>query len=128
MGSITGRWPASRSAFYGGATDDAFNAAANLVTPDEPVRGFANPVTTTAAQWGGVQTAVIRRPKGKAGGLRHDPSGPLAKTVGGTFLRRHLLHMRLARVQEIDDGVKKSRPPSWPAGGTDRGAARPPGL
>lgn len=57
---------ADRSAFYGDATDDAFKAVANLLTPDEPVQGFANPVTATVAKWGSVQKAFIRCTKDKA--------------------------------------------------------------
>ncbi|MEJ5152577.1 alpha/beta hydrolase [Comamonas sp. MYb396] len=49
-----------KSCFYHDVSDAAFTAIANLLTPDEPISGFASPVNVTAARWGAVPRAFIR--------------------------------------------------------------------
>lgn len=49
-----------RSAFYHDASDTAFAAVANLLTPDEPLQAFTTPVNATAARWGKVPRTFIR--------------------------------------------------------------------
>ena len=49
-----------KSAFYADVDDAAFEAVANLLTPDEPIRAFTDPVLPTAARWGRVPRAYIR--------------------------------------------------------------------
>lgn len=49
-----------RSAFYHDITDDQFTAAANLLTPDEPIQAFTTAANATAARWGRVPRTFIR--------------------------------------------------------------------
>lgn len=49
-----------RSAFYHDVTDDQFSAAANLLTPDEPIQAFTTAVNATTARWGKVPRTFIR--------------------------------------------------------------------
>lgn len=49
-----------RSAFYHDVTDDQFTAAANLLTPDEPLQAFTTPVNATTGRWGRVPRTFIR--------------------------------------------------------------------
>ena len=51
---------ACKAAFYGDLTDAQFLAAANLLTPDEPVALAATPVAKTRAKWGSVKRHYIR--------------------------------------------------------------------
>lgn len=51
---------AARSAFYADVPDAAYQAFANLLTPDEPIQGFTTPAVLTVAKWGSVPHAYIR--------------------------------------------------------------------
>ena len=51
---------AEKSAFYADVPDATYQAFANLLTPDEPIQGFATPTVLTVAKWGAVPRAYIR--------------------------------------------------------------------
>lgn len=51
---------AAKAAFYGDVSDEAFAAAANLLTPDEPEAVFGGNAGVTAARWGRVPRTYIR--------------------------------------------------------------------
>ncbi len=49
-----------RGVFYADLNDDQFNAALNLLTPDEPIQAFTTPTLASAANWGSVARTYIR--------------------------------------------------------------------
>ena len=51
---------ADKSAFYGDVPTPAFQAVANLLTPDEPIQAFTTPVVVTPQRWGRIPRAFIR--------------------------------------------------------------------
>ena len=51
---------AGKSAFYGDVAAPAFQAVANLLTPDEPIQAFTTPVTVTPQRWGRLPRTFIR--------------------------------------------------------------------
>ena len=57
---------ADKSAFYGDVATPAFQAVANLLTPDEPFRAFTTPVVVTPQRWGRVPRTFIRYTEDRA--------------------------------------------------------------
>ena len=51
---------ADKSAFYGDVPTPAFQAVANLLTPDEPIQAFTTPVVVTPQRWGRLPRSFIR--------------------------------------------------------------------
>ena len=51
---------ADKSAFYGDVATPAFQAVANLLTPDEPIQAFTTPVVVTPQRWGRLPRTFIR--------------------------------------------------------------------
>jgi pimeloyl-ACP methyl ester carboxylesterase len=51
---------ADKSAFFGDVATPAFQAVANLLTPDEPIQAFTTPVVVTPQRWGRLPRAFIR--------------------------------------------------------------------
>lgn len=51
---------ADKSAFYGDVATPAFQAIANLLTPDEPIQAFTTPVVVTPQRWGRLPRTFIR--------------------------------------------------------------------
>jgi pimeloyl-ACP methyl ester carboxylesterase len=51
---------ADKSAFYGDVATPAFQAVANLLTPDEPIQAFTTPVVVTPQRWGRLARTFIR--------------------------------------------------------------------
>jgi pimeloyl-ACP methyl ester carboxylesterase len=51
---------ALKFALYNDADDQTFQAAANLLTPDDPIGHFAAPAVRTRANWGAVPRSYIR--------------------------------------------------------------------
>jgi hypothetical protein len=51
---------AAKSAFYGDVAAPAFQAVANLLTPDEPIQAFTTPVVVTPQRWGRLPRTFIR--------------------------------------------------------------------
>jgi len=51
---------ADKSAFYGDVATPAFQAVANLLTPDEPIQAFTTPVVVTPQRWGRLSRSFIR--------------------------------------------------------------------
>ena len=51
---------ADKSAFYGDVPTPAFQAVANLLTPDEPIQAFTTPVVVTPQRWGRIPRTFIR--------------------------------------------------------------------
>ena len=51
---------ADKSAFYGDVAAPAFQAVANLLTPDEPIQAFTTPVVVTPQRWGRLPRTFIR--------------------------------------------------------------------
>ena len=51
---------ADRNAFYGDVATPAFQAVANLLTPDEPIQAFTTPVVVTPQRWGRLPRTFIR--------------------------------------------------------------------
>ena len=51
---------AGKSAFYGDVPTPAFQALANLLTPDEPIQAFTTPVVVTPQRWGRIPRTFIR--------------------------------------------------------------------
>lgn len=51
---------ADKSAFYGDVATPAFQAVANLLTPDEPFGTFTTPVVVTPQRWGRLPRTFIR--------------------------------------------------------------------
>jgi pimeloyl-ACP methyl ester carboxylesterase len=49
----------AKSAFAADADDDAWDAAAHLLTPDTPVAAFTEPVHITAGRWGAIPRSYI---------------------------------------------------------------------
>ncbi len=50
---------ALREAFYNDATETDFEAAANLLTPDMPVKPAVTPITLTPARWGSIERHYV---------------------------------------------------------------------
>ena len=57
---------ADKSAFYGDVATPAFQAVANLLTPDEPIQAFTTPVVVTPHRWGRLPRTFIRCTEDKA--------------------------------------------------------------
>ena len=57
---------ACKSAFYGDVATPAFQAVANLLTPDEPIQAFTTPVVVTPQRWGRLPRTFIRCTEDKA--------------------------------------------------------------
>lgn len=51
---------ADKNAFYGDVATPAFQAVANLLTPDEPIQAFTTPVVVTPQRWGRLPRTFIR--------------------------------------------------------------------
>jgi pimeloyl-ACP methyl ester carboxylesterase len=51
---------ADKGAFYGDVAPSAFQAVANLLTPDEPIQAFTTPVVVTPQRWGRLPRTFIR--------------------------------------------------------------------
>jgi len=51
---------ADKSAFYGDVPTPAFQAIANLLTPDEPIQAFTTPAVVTPQRWGRLPRTFIR--------------------------------------------------------------------
>ncbi|HEV7394634.1 MAG TPA: peptidase M13, partial [Burkholderiales bacterium] len=49
-----------KSAFYGDLSDDAFDAIANLLTPDDPLQPAVVPITRTAGNWGSLKRHYVK--------------------------------------------------------------------
>jgi pimeloyl-ACP methyl ester carboxylesterase len=55
-----------KEALYQDVEDSVFTATLNLLTPDEPIHAFSDPVTVTARHWGSVPRSFIRCTKDHA--------------------------------------------------------------